>query len=118
MSSLYILHKGDADETDIKPKVAVASENGAITIQNSAVVVTKAGVAALTLPTPIATTHDGIEITVIATTAFAHTVTTQTNKINGASAVATLGGAKGDGITLIAYQGVWYVKRSTNITLS
>ena len=118
MPSTYILHKGDADDTDLKHKVVTASADGAITIQNSTVVATKGSAAALTLATPTATTHDGIEITVISATAYAHTVTTPTNKINGASAIATFGGAKGDGITLIAYQGVWYVKRSTNITLS
>jgi len=118
MPSTLILHKGDADDTDINRKVVAASADGAITIQNSTVIVTKGTAAALTLAAPTATTHDGVEITVLSATAAAHTVTAPSNKINGASAVATFGGAKADGLTLVAYQGVWYVKRSTNITLS
>ncbi len=118
MPSTYVLHKGDADQTDIKPRVVVASADGAITIQNSTVIVTKGTAAALTLAAPTATTHDGVEITVLSVTAAAHTVTAPSNKINGASAVGTLGGAKGDGMTLVAYQGVWYTKRVTNVVLS
>ena len=110
MPSTYILHKGDADDTDIKRKTAVASADGAITIQNSTVIVTKGTAAALTLAAPTATTHDGVEITVISTTAAAHTVTAPSNKINGATAVATFGAAIGNAVTLVAYQGVWYTK--------
>lgn len=118
MPSTYVLHKGDADDTDIKRKLAVASADGAIAIQNSTVMVTKATAAALTLAAPTATTHDGIEITVIATTAAAHTVTAPSNKINGGSAIATFAAAIGNGVTFVAYQGVWYVKRSLGVTLS
>ena len=73
-------------------------------------VATKGTAAALTLAAPTATTHDGVEITVISTTAAAHTVTAPSNKINGATAVATFGAAIGNAVTLVAYQGVWYTK--------
>lgn len=118
MPSTYILRKGDADQTDIKPKMAVASADGAIAIQTSTVMVTKATAAALTLAAPTSTTHDGVRIVVISTTAAAHTVTAPSNKLNAGSAVATFAAAIGNGIALVAYQGVWYVERSLGITLS
>ena len=82
-----------------------------------------AGVDATTLATPVAGApsaggNDGLEITIVSTTANAHTVTTAANKINGSKHIATFAAAVGNFITFVAYNGVWYVLASTGITLS
>lgn len=107
------------------PFAAVAAD-GAITIPayNKTHFITKAGVAAMTIVDPTATTHDGVTLTFIATTANAHTLSNAAGSgffsSGGASKdVATFGGAIGDGLTIIAYQGKWYIdpRGTTNITL-
>lgn len=83
-------------------------------------VVTKAGVAALTLAAPTATTDDGIEITITSNTANAHTLTATGLFQCGTSAVnlATFAAQAGAGLTLMAYQGKWNVIASVGITFS
>src|ERR1700676_60534 len=66
----------------------VDGSSAAIGINSGVVYITKAGVAAMTLaaPTaglPAAGGNDGQELTIVSTTANAHTVTTPANKING-----------------------------------
>lgn len=99
----------------------VALVNGAITIKRGVVVITKATAAAMTLANPVATDDDFKRLTIIAATAAAHTVDNSAGagfNAGGAGAdVGTFGGAKGDGIVLVAYQGVWYVESKTNVTL-
>ena len=88
-------------------------------------VVTKAGVAALTLAAPVAGKisaggNDGVYITIVSTTAYAHTVTA-TGILNNGSAsvnVATFAAYPGASIDLMAYNGQWYVTGSTAITFS
>jgi hypothetical protein len=105
------------------PNGAVSGD-GAITIPtyNKDFFITKAGVAAMTIADPTAGTHDGVELTFIATTANAHTLNNSAGSgffSSGGSSkdVATFGGAIGDRITIVAYQGKWYIKDSLNITL-
>lgn len=98
------------------------SLNGKVPITGT-VFVTTAGVDAMTLANPVAGPpsaggNDGLELTVMATTAQAHTVTTATNKINGSKHIATFAAAVGNFITFVAFQGVWYVTASLGITLS
>lgn len=106
--------------------VGAVTADGAITITayNKIFAITKAGVAAMTIVDPTATTHDGVELTFIATTANAHTLDNSAGSgffsSGGATKdVATFGGAIGDGLTIVAYQGKWYIKPSSdkNITL-
>jgi exosome complex RNA-binding protein Rrp42 (RNase PH superfamily) len=102
-----------------KSPIVNISADGAIAVPTSDTVYffTKAGVAAMTLVDPTATTHDGITLTFIATTAQANTIS---NAAGGAGKdVATFGGAIGDGFAITAYQGKWYVdpRGVTNITL-
>lgn len=102
--------------------VAAAAADGAVTIAPKSVFITKAGIAALTLADPTATTHDGLVIDFIATTANAHTVSNAAGSgffsSGGATKdVATFGGAIGDRFSVIAYQGKWYILDSLNITL-
>lgn len=101
--------------------VGTASADGAITQKSGTVFVTKASAAALTLADPTATTDDNKTLTVISTTAAAHTLSNAAgsgfNAGGAATDVGTFGGAKGDNIQLTAYQGVWYVRGKTNVTL-
>lgn len=83
------------------------------------VTITKGSAAALTLAAPT-TVPDGTTLTIVSTTAFAHTVTQTTPGFNGggaASDVATFGAAAGNSISLIATGGVWYVTNLTGVTL-
>jgi hypothetical protein len=102
--------------------LAAYSADGAIGAPGVAMI-TKGSAAALTLAAPIAGAPaaggmDGLMLEVIATTAFAHTVTTPSNKLNGTLHIATFGGAVGDYIRLRAYNGVWYSAGRLNVTLS
>lgn len=108
-----------------KPIVAVAADGAiAVPTEDTTYFVTKAGVAAMTLVDPTSATHDGIELTFIATTANAHTLSNAAGSgffsSGGASKdIATFGGAIGDGLTIVAYLGKWYIKpgNEKNITL-
>lgn len=101
---------------------AAISANGAISQKQGTVVITKAGVAALTIADPTATTDDFKVLRIISVTANAHTLDNSAGSgFNGggaASDVGTFGGAKGDNIVLMAYQGVWYVISKVNVTLA
>lgn len=107
--------------------VGAVSASGAIAIvaYNKHFMITKsASGAAMTIVDPTATTHDGVTLTFVSTTAQAHTLDNSAGSgffsSGGASKdVATFGGAIGDGLTIIAYQGKWYIdpRGMTNITL-
>ena len=124
MSSLLNLKKGVVDSGDINNSFAVASADGAISIPDrgsKVIFVTKAGVCAMTLTAPTATTHDGVRLTFVSTTAQAHTLTVATtglNDLGGSGDVGTWGGAKGDGLTIVAYQADWYVVSNINVTIA
>lgn len=100
--------------------------NGAVTIPayNQVIGMTKAGVLALTIADPTTGTHDGVTLTFVATTANANTLDNSAGSgffSTGGSGkdVATWGGAIGDGFTIIAIAGKWYVdpRGVTNVTL-
>ena len=124
MGVLYNLKKGISETTDLKPGTQIIAANGAITIPDGGevtVIVTKGTAAAITIPPPTATVHDGVKIVVVSDTAAAHTVTATTigfNKGNAASDVGTFGGAIGDGFAFMAYQGEWLVLANINVTLA
>ena len=83
-------------------------------------VVTKAGVAALTLAAPTAGVDDGVTIAVTSSTAFAHTLTA-TGLLNTGSVsvnVATFAAFAGATLKLMAYQGKWNVVYAVGITFS
>lgn len=111
---------------DITTNVQVLSDNGAITIPAGGVktvFLTKGTASAVTVAAPTATTHDGVIIHVVSTTAAAHTITATTigfNAGDAASDVATLTAAIGNGLSIVAYQGEWYVLPggNTNATLA
>lgn len=100
----------------VKLPIQVASVDGAITIKAGIVIITKAGVAALTLAAPTAGTDDGKVLYIDSLTANAHTVTLA-GGLRGAGAsadVGTFGAAAGNGIVFYAYNGAWYPVPGTN----
>lgn len=83
-------------------------------------IITKAGVAALTLAAPTATIDDGNEIVITSNTANAHTLTATGLLQTGAAPVnlATFAAFAGAGLTLMAYQGKWNVLSQIGITFT
>lgn len=82
--------------------------------------ITKAGVAAMTLAAPTATADDGLVIEITSATANAHTVTATGLYEDGAGHVnlATFPGSIGGCLLLMAYNGKWYVQIGFNITMT
>jgi hypothetical protein len=104
-----------------KSPVEVASGDGAISLKEGIVVVTKGTAAALTLAAPTDVTDDGKTLTIVSTTAQAHTVTNSSPGFNGGGAgedVATWGAAKGNAMTVVAYGATWYAVNLTGVTLA
>lgn len=101
---------------------AVASADGAISVKDGVVYVTKASAAALTLADPASVTDDGKKLSIISTTAAAHTVSNAAgsgfNAGGAASDVGTFGAAKGNNLILRAYGGKWLVESSVGVTLA
>lgn len=97
---------------------------GAISLANGTAVLKAGSAAAMTLAAPTAGLpsaggNDGQRLTIVALDAYAYTVTTPSNAINGSKHIGTFAGAVGDSIELVAYNGVWYVVGTQNgVTLS
>ena len=108
-----------------KNVVAAVTASGAIAVPtvNKTFFITKSSAgAAMTIVNPTATTHDGLRLTFMSTTAQAHSLDNSAGAgffSSGGSSkdVATWGGAIGDCLIIEAYQGKWYIISSTNITL-
>ena len=101
--------------------VEIRATDAAIAINNGAVVITKASIAALTLALPTAGTDDGKVLRIFATTAYSHTITTPALGVNGANTIITLVSsppAAGNGVKLLAYNGSWWVQGGINNTVS
>lgn len=94
--------------------------DGAITIQNASVFLSKGSAAAITLAAPTNGTHDGRIIRVVAISAQAHVITGSVDGFNakGSSGTATFGGAIGDSVTFVAYGGHWYTLSLVNVTIA
>lgn len=91
--------------------------DGAITIQNGTVLLSKGSAGAITIAAPAAA-DNGKRIQIVATTAQAHVITCTGEGFNGkgSTGTLTLGGARGDGATLLAYNQHWYVVNRVNAT--
>lgn len=96
----------------------VVSADGAITIADGTVFITKASAAAITIDTP-PTNMNGAVLRIVSTTAAAHTLTHTPGFGGGTTSrdVATWGGAISDGMVILAYEGVWYVSSTRNVSL-
>jgi hypothetical protein len=120
MPRLYNAKAGVADSGDVVPAIALASADGAITPINGTVFITKGSAAALTLAAPTAAMN-GMQLNIVSTTAYAHTVTNSSPGFNDgstASDVGTFGAAKGNYIRLVAYNLIWWVIGNANVTLA
>lgn len=86
--------------------------------------ITKAGVAALTLPAPSPGQDDNVVLEFISTTAYAHTLTTpaagdiQDGNASGYDTVLTFNAKAGASCKLRAYAGVWYVEQEVGSSLT
>ena len=101
--------------------VTTITADGAINSHTAAqYVITKAGVAGMTLGAPTATTDDGLIIIVTSNTANAHTITATGLFQTGAATVnvATFAAFAGASVTLMAYQGKWNVLNQNAITFT
>ena len=83
-------------------------------------IITKAGIAVMTIAAPVAGTDDGIEIYIYSSTAFAHTVTSTGNLQTGSASVntATFAANAGAGLQIMAFNGKWIVTGQIGITFS
>lgn len=93
----------------------------AITIKEGYVLINAGRELAVTLAAPTAGIDDGCHLTIRSMTAQAHTVTnTSPGFNNGGSGkdVGTFGGAIGDGFSVVAYNGIWWVTSNVNVTLA
>ena len=92
-------------------QIVSASGAGTISLTNPFVIITAGAAATLTLPAPAAGTQDGLILTIISTTAFAHTITSTFHLFNGSAAnsTATFAAFAGASLTVQAYNGSWYV---------
>ena len=104
----------------MKRHVTTKSSDGAITVTDSIIKITKAGVCALTLADP-ASGDDGTVITIVSTTANAHTVSNAAgsgfNAGGSSSDVGTFSGAIGDNLVVMALGSKWHVLSSVGVTL-
>lgn len=100
--------------------------NGAISVRPSAsYVITKAGIAAMTLAAPTAGApsaggDDGTMIEVFSSTAFAHTITTVGLLQTGSDAVNSIAfnPFAGSSVGLLAYNGKWIIVDPIGVTFS
>jgi hypothetical protein len=103
----------------LKPVLLDAS--GAIPLIGGDFVITKAGVAAMTLAAPSAA-QNGLTLTVTSNTANAHTITAtgllNDGVIGGAKTTATFAAFAGASITLRAYEGKWMVLGKNVVTIA
>jgi len=101
--------------------VQTLAADGAITVKNGVCIISKTvpGVVAATLADPTTGTDDFKRLTIINGTAHASTVTSASSFGGGGATrdVATFGAVVGECITLMAYNGKWYVVGTQGCTL-
>lgn len=85
--------------------------NGAISLREGVVTISKAGVNTTTIVNPVATTDDFKRLHIVSLTANAHTLAVTASSFGGGGGgedLATFANKAGSSITLMAYQGLWY----------
>jgi hypothetical protein len=94
------------------------SANGAITLIDGIVSLSKSSAGAYTLALPAAYNSTGVLI-IFATTAQAHVITVAGGvNASGVSNTLTFGGAIGDSITLVADNSQWYTASKINVVIA
>jgi hypothetical protein len=116
--------RSDAAVEAIQSKLGInvlAAADGAISVSDGVsreIMITKAGVCALTLAAPAA---DRQRLTVTSTTANAHTITTVDlihDGTTGTHDLATFAAFPGASLSLIGYDGKWYVVANNAVTIT
>jgi len=95
--------------------------SGPITIKMGICTLNKAGVIAATLAKPVATTDDFKRLTISSVTTQAHTLAIGSGSFgNGGTGedVATFNNVKGASISLMAYQGQWYITGKEGVVVA
>ena len=96
--------------------------DGPITVKNGACFIAKtvAGAVAATLADPTATTDDFKRLTIVSNQAQTNTVTSASSFGGGGAGedVWTFSGAIGDSLSLMAYQGKWYITGNHQATIA
>lgn len=107
-----------------RPNVQVYSVSGAIDVpkRDTQVYISKAGVAVMTLAAP-GKDQDGIRMSIFSTTAQVHTITATSLFADGTSGsphtTATFTtGFIGQGLVLLAFQGIWYVESQAHVAFT
>lgn len=105
----------DVDSVVITPTVQALTANGNITISEGIVTLSKAGVLAAGLGSPVAGVDDFKTLTIInlGTAGNAHTVTAVAGAL-----VATSAGVVGDTLDLVAFNGKWNIAGSQGWTFA
>jgi hypothetical protein len=86
--------------------------------RSSEVIITKAGVAVMTLALPVTGVDDGKRMRITSDTVFAHTVTTPALGYDGALHIATFAAAVGNNMLIEAQGGTWLVIENTGVTIT
>ncbi|KKL88549.1 hypothetical protein LCGC14_1923550 [marine sediment metagenome] len=103
---------GNANRTPVKWTVYLV--DGAIEIDDEVVLLTKATVGAYTLAAPTNPDMNGLEMTIVTTTAAAHVVT---GVYLPTGTTLTFTAAIGNQATARAYNGTWHVGNLTGVTI-
>lgn len=121
-TTVYVLPEGAFTHQTVLsilfgPGVLKSASGGIDPTQSHRYLITKAGVAALTLAAP---TIDNIRLEIRSTTAFAHTITATGLLQTGAAGtdLATFAAFGGAGLVLASFNGKWMVMNSVGITFS
>ncbi len=104
---------------NLAPTTESLAADGAVSIKDGTVLLTKDAILTMTLANPTATTDDYKRLHIMSTTARAHTVAIATTGFGdaGASKVkASFSGVIGDSLDLMAYGGFWYVTGFHQVT--
>lgn len=111
-----------AVQSDEANNLALAEYTAAGAIALGGTALLKAGTAAaMTLAQPIAgaqsaSGNDGMRMRIVALDGEAYTVTTAADGINGTDDTLTSAAGVGDTVELVAFNGIWYVSKTTTGT--
>jgi hypothetical protein len=104
------------------PASAVAQAlvaSGAAALLGGVTTLGSSGAIAITLAQPVAGEQDGLEMTFIAVTEHAHTITTSADGIDGIGDTLTFAAAHlGESVTLRAIGGVWFMVNANGVVLT
>lgn len=103
--------------TERIPASQVVSENGAITLREGVVVITKGSAAAVTLAAPSG--NDNYKtLRIVSATAYAHVVTAGGGAFPNTLGTATFEASAGMQFTATAYNGTWFPVPGTGVTIT